>query len=191
MQEKLESSLGRVLGWGLIAATLLVTPLWSLDPINPIKMLVVVPVGFMCLGLILTNRSSVDWAKYKVALGLISAFVIWQVLVVLISGGEIFQQLFGSNGRNTGLITYVALSLIFIGSILASSPTVIKQLVLVIFIVGSASLAYGVIQALGGDPFKWVNPYSPVFGFLGNPNFQSSLLGVLGAIVFGQFFKLF
>ena len=115
MQEKLESSLGRVLGWGLIAATLLVTPLWSLDPINPIKMLVVVPVGFMCLGLILANRGGVGWSKYKVVLGLISAFVVWQVLVVLISGGEIYQQLFGSNGRNTGLITYVAFSFIFIG----------------------------------------------------------------------------
>ena len=151
-------------------------------------MLVVVPVGFMCLGLILANRGSVNWRKYKVVLGLIAAFIVWQVLVVVTSDGEIYQQLFGTNGRNTGLITYVALSLIFIGSILASSPTVIKQLVLVIFIVGSASLAYGVIQALGADPFNWVNPYSPVFGFLGNPNFQSSLLGVLGAIVFGQFF---
>ena len=188
MQEKLESSLSRVLGWGLIAATLLVTPLWSLDPINPIKMLVVVPVSFMCLGLILANRGSVAWAKYKVVLGLISAFVVWQVLVVLISGGEIYQQLFGSNGRNTGLITYVAFSLIFVGSIITSSPAVIKQLILVVFIVGSASLAYGVIQALGADPFNWVNPYSPVFGFLGNPNFQSSLLGVLGVIVSGQFF---
>ena len=188
MQEKLESSLGRVLGWGLIAATLLVTPLWSLDPINPIKLLVVVPVGFMCLGLILANRGSVAWAKYKIALGLIAAFVVWQVLVVLISGGEIYQQLFGSNGRNTGFFTYVAFSLIFIGSILASSPAAIKQLILVVFIVGSASLAYGLIQALGADPFNWVNPYSPVFGFLGNPNFQSSFLGVLGAIVFGQFF---
>jgi hypothetical protein len=49
-----------------------------------------------------------------------------------------------------------------------------------------ASLCYGVVQALGGDPFDWVNPYSPVFGFLGNPNFQSSLLGVLGAVVFTQ-----
>jgi len=188
VQEKLESSLSRVLGWGLIAATLLVTPLWSLDPINPIKMLVVVPVSFMCLGLILANRGSVAWAKYKVVLGLISAFVVWQVLVVLISGGEIYQQLFGSNGRNTGLITYVAFSLIFVGSIITSSPAVIKQLILVVFIVGSASLAYGVIQALGADPFNWVNPYSPVFGFLGNPNFQSSLLGVLGVIVSGQFF---
>jgi O-antigen ligase len=188
VQKKLESSLGRVLGWGLVAATLLVTPLWSLDPINPIKMLVVVPVGFMCLGLILANRSIVAWAKYKVVLGLIVSFVVWQVLVVLISGGEIYQQLFGSNGRNTGLITYVAFSLIFVGSILASSPAVIKQLILVVLIIGLASLVYGVIQALGRDPFDWVNPYSPVFGFLGNPNFQSSLIGVLGAIVFGQFF---
>jgi len=188
VQEKLGSSLSRVLGWGLIAATLLVTPLWSLDPINPIKMLVVVPVGFMCLGLILVNRSKVAWAKHKVVLGLIGTFVVWQVLVVLISGGEIYQQLFGSNGRNTGFITYVAFSLIFVGSILASSPASMRQLLLVIFIVGSASLAYGVVQALGADPFNWVNPYSPVFGFLGNPNFQSSLLGVLGVIVFGQLF---
>ena len=188
MQEKLESSLSRVLGWGLIAATLLVTPLWSFDPINPIKMLAVVPVGFMCLGLVLANRGSVGWRKYKVVLGLIASFVVWQVLVVLISGGEIYQQLFGTNGRNTGLITYVAFSLIFIGSIITSGPAAIKQLILVVFFVGSASLAYGVIQALGADPFNWVNPYSPVFGFLGNPNFQSSLLGVLGVIVFGQFF---
>jgi len=45
---------------------------------------------------------------------------------------------------------------------------------------------YGVIQALGADSFDWVNPYSPVFGFLGNPNFQSSLLGILGSVVFTQ-----
>jgi O-antigen ligase len=188
VQEKLEGSLSRVLGWGLIAATLLVTPLWSLDPINPIKMLVVVPVGFMCLGLVLANRGSVAWGKFKVSFGLITGFIVWQVLVVLISGGEIYQQLFGSNGRNTGLITYAAFSLIFVGSIIASSPAVISRLMLVIFVVGTTSLTYGVIQALGGDPFDWVNAYSPVIGFLGNPNFQSSLLGVFGAIVSGQFF---
>ncbi|NBQ97968.1 MAG: hypothetical protein EBU12_07075, partial [Microbacteriaceae bacterium] len=162
MQEKLESSLGRILGWGLIATTLLVTPLTAIDPINPIKMLVVVPVGFMCLGLLLVNRKSVVWSKYKLVFGLISAFVVWQVLVVLISGGEIYQQLFGSQGRNTGFITYVAFSLIFVGTIIASRSAQLKKLVIVIFIVGGASLAYGVIQALGGDPFKWVNPYSPV-----------------------------
>ena len=37
MHEKLESSLGRVITWGLIATTLLVTPLWAVDSINPIQ----------------------------------------------------------------------------------------------------------------------------------------------------------
>ena len=37
MHEKLKSSLGRVITWGLIATTLLVTPLWAVDSINPIQ----------------------------------------------------------------------------------------------------------------------------------------------------------
>jgi len=188
VQEKLESVLGRIIGWGLIAATLFVTPLWALDPINPIKMLVVVPVGFMCIALVLANRKGIGWGSFKTVFRLIASFIIWQLLVVTISGGEIYQQLFGSQGRNTGFITYLAFSLIFAGSIIASSPAQLKKLVIVVFIVGGASLIYGLIQTWGADPFNWVNPYSPVFGFLGNPNFQSSLLGVLGAIAFAQLF---
>ena len=188
MQEKLESSLGRIISWGLIAATLLVTPWWALDPINPIKMLVVVPVGLMCVALLLTNRKSVTWSKYRIVLSLTAAFMIWQILVVFVSGGEIFQQIFGSQGRNTGLITYCAFSLIFIGSVIASNADLQERLVAVALIVGLASLVYGFIQSIGSDPISWVNPYSPVFGFLGNPNFQSSLLGILGSIAFAQLF---
>ena len=131
MQEKLGSSLGRIIGWGLISATLLVTPLWSLDPINPIKMLAVVATGFMCIGLVVANRKSVSWGKYRTVGGLIVAFVVWQVLVVLVSDGEINQQLFGSQGRNTGLVTYLAFSLIFLGSVIASNEEAIKRLVIV------------------------------------------------------------
>jgi O-antigen ligase len=151
-------------------------------------MLVIVPIGFMCLGLILANRKSVSWGSYKIVIGLVAAFVLWQVLVVLISGGEFNQQLFGSQGRNTGLITYLAFSLVFLGSVVASNSELLKRLVLVVSTVGVASLGYGVIQAVGADPISWVNPYSPVFGFLGNPNFQSSFLGILGAVVFAQLF---
>ena len=188
MHEKLEGTVGRVIGWGLILATLLVTPMWALDPINPIKMLVVVPTGFMCSGLLLANRKRVSWDKYKAVLALVSAFVVWQVLVVFISDGQIYQQLFGTQGRNTGFITYLAFSLIFLGSVVAANAAFLKRFVLIAAIVGIASLVYGIIQAVGADPVDWVNPYSPVFGFLGNPNFQSSLLGILGAIVFGQLF---
>jgi O-antigen ligase len=188
MHEKLESSLGRVISWGLIAATLLVTPLWSVDPINPIKMLAVVVTGFVCVGLIVSSHTTVAWSKYKVAFGLIAAFVIWQVVAMFASGSQIIQQFFGVNGRNTGFLTYLGFSFIFVGSAIASGADFLKRLIPVVYVVGVASLAYGVIQAVGADPITWVNPFSPVFGFLGNPNFQSSLLGILGAMVFGQLF---
>ena len=151
-------------------------------------MLVVVPVGFMCIALLLANRKSFDWNKYKLVLGLTAAFVIWQILVVLVSGGEFNQQIFGSQGRNTGLITYLAFSLLFLGAVVAANAPVMNRVVIVAVFVGTASIIYGFIQAIGADPIGWVNPYSPVFGFLGNPNFQSSLLGVLGSIAFAQLF---
>ena len=190
MAEKLESSLSRVISWGLIGVTLAVTPLWSLDPINPVKVMVLVPIAFMCVGLLWANHKSVQWSKYKLVLILASLFIMWQVLVLLISGADFNQQLFGSTGRNNGFITYFALLLIFLGTAVASSAQFLDRFMVVVYIVGAISLAYGVIQAVGVDPFSWENPYSPVFGFLGNPNFQSSLVGVLGVLVFAQSFTV-
>jgi O-antigen ligase len=186
MREKAESTLGKVLAWALVAVTLLVTPLWALDPINPIKMLAVSAVGFMGLGVLLANLKVMQLGRFKVPLILISCFMVWQLVVFVVSGSEKLQQLFGTTGRNTGLITYLAFSILFVVAIAASSAVFLSRFLLAVLVVGVASLGYGVVQALGGDPFDWVNPYSPVFGFLGNPNFQSSLLGILGAVVITQ-----
>jgi O-antigen ligase len=112
----------------------------------------------------------------------------WQLLVVFFSHGQLLQQVFGSQGRNTGLITYCSFSLIFISAVIASNATVIRRSEIAALVVGIASIVYGFIQASGADPINWVNPYSPVFGFLGNPNFQSSLMGILGSMVFAQLF---
>jgi O-antigen ligase len=186
MREKAEAVLGKVLVWALVSVTLLVTPLWSLDPINPIKMLAVSATGFMGLGLLLVNQKALTLGRFKVPLILISGFIAWQLIVFLVSSGEELQQLFGTSGRNTGLITYLAFSILFVVAMAASNAGFLNRFLLVSLIVGVASLGYGLVQALGADPFNWVNPYSPVFGFLGNPNFQSSLLGILGSIVFAQ-----
>jgi O-antigen ligase len=186
MQEKAQAVLGNLLAWALISTTLLVTPVWSLDPINPIKMLALTAVGFMGLGVLLVNQKTLKLGRYKVPLILISGFISWQLVVFIVSGGEKIQQLFGTTGRNTGLITYLAFSILFVVSMAASTSAFLSRFSLASLVAGVASLAYGVVQALGADPFDWVNPYSPVFGFLGNPNFQSSLLGILGSIVFTQ-----
>ena len=190
MREKAESVLGKVLVWGLISVTLLVTPLWAVDPINPIKMLAVTAFGFMGLGALLANQEALKLGRYRVPLILIGGFMFWQLVVLLVSGGEMLQQLFGTAGRNTGLITYLAFSILFVVSIAASNAAFLNRFLLASLVAGAASLCYGLIQAYGLDPIDWVNPYSPVFGFLGNPNFQSSLLGILGSVVFGQLLSI-
>ncbi len=186
MQEKAEAVLGTLLVWALVSVTLLVTPLWSLDPINPIKMLAVSAIGFMGFGVVLASHRSLSIARYKVPLIMIGAFMTWQVIVLNFSGAGVFQQLFGVMGRNTGLITYLSFSFLFVLSIIVSTKKFLSRFLMLILVVGISSVGYGLIQSLGAEPFDWVIPYSPVFGFLGNPNFQSSLLGILGAVVFTQ-----
>ena len=186
MRKQAETVLGKVLVSSLVSVTLLMTPLWSLDPINPIKMLAASATGFMGLGVLLANQKTLTLGRFKVPLILIGGFMVWQLIVFLVSDKEKLQQIFGITGRNTGLITYLAFSILFVVSVAASNAAFLIRFLWVSLAVGVASLGYGLIQALGGDPFDWVNPYSPVFGFLGNPNFQSSLLGILGSLVFSQ-----
>ena len=186
MQEQAVATLRTLLVWALISVTLFITPMWSSDPINPIKMLTVTVIGFMGLGVLLVNQTILKLGRYKVPLVLISGFISWQLVVFLVSDSEKLQQIFGTTGRNTGLITYLAFSFLFMVSLPVSNSAFLNRFLIASLVVGLASLAYGVVQALGGDPFDWVNPYSPVFGFLGNPNFQSSLLGILGTVVFTQ-----
>ena len=149
-------------------------------------MLAVSAFGFMGLGVLLANQKALQLGRFRVPLILIFVFMVWQLVVFVVSDGEEFQQLFGTTGRNTGLITYLAFTILFVVAMAASSSLFLNHFLAVAIVVGVASLGYGVIQALGGDPIDWVNPYSPVFGFLGNPNFQSSLLGILGTVVFTQ-----
>jgi O-antigen ligase len=149
-------------------------------------MLAVCITGFMGAGVLLANQRTLALGRYKLPIVLIGGFMSWQMIVFVASGGEKLQQLFGTTGRNTGLITYLAFSCLFLVSMAVSTSAFLNKFLRTSLVVGVASLGYGVIQALDSDPFEWVNPYSPVFGFLGNPNFQSSLLGILGSVVFTQ-----
>ena len=186
MRENAEVALNKLLVWALILSALLITPMWSLDAVNPIKLVAICTIGFMSFGVLLANQKSLELGKYKLPLILIGSFLAWQLVVLVVSSGGKLQQLYGTNGRNTGFIAYLSFCLLCFVSIVTSSPRFLKRFMFATILVGLTSLGYGVIQASGADPIDWDNPYSPVFGFLGNPNFQSSLLGILGSIVFTQ-----
>ena len=63
-------------------------------------------------------------------------------------------------------------------AVITKNNTSIPNLIVSLLFCGLISAIYGLIQSFELDPFEWINPYSPVFGFFGNPNFQASFMGI-------------
>ena len=164
--------------WGAGVTTLLVTPFFSYDPINVPRFIVLFVFGLMGFFLIIGARKQVLTTKIRVVFGASVLFIIWGLIATFASGINLNEGLFGVTGRQTGLLAYFALITLMISGVVASSEGLSRKLALTLVGIGILSGLYGVLQSFGGDPFDWINPYSPVFGFFGNPNFQASFMGI-------------
>lgn len=176
--------IGRVIGWTAIGATLIVTPFASYDPINVPKLAVISSGGFVVLATLLANRRTLLSRQHRSIGILVFLFVVDLLLVLLLSGTNPNQEFFGTYGRATGFVAYVALSGLLLGAAVIASPYFVKSLTNSLIIAGGLSIGYGLLQSFSVDPIDWANPYSPVIGFLGNPNFQSSFVGFSGVLAF-------
>ncbi len=169
----------------LFLSTIGVVPWFALEPINAVKFFFLTIAGALSLSAILQNYRLLSMGKGgKTALILVlSFFVPASILVFLQSEVGWRQQLFGNLGRNTGLIFYLSLVLILVYVVYFSKFTLEKAVVQILQICGIASVAYGLFQFFGLDPIGWTNPYSALIGFQGNPNFQSSFLGLYSILL--------
>ncbi len=177
-------TIGRILGWTALLATVMVMPWAAYDPINVPKLAVISVGGFMALGALLANRTEVLKRQYRLVLIFGVAFVVQLTLVLFISGTNFYQEFFGTFGRATGYVAYVALASLLMVAAVSASSFALRRFMWSLVAAGLISIVYGVIQALKLDPIGWVNQYSPVIGFLGNPNFQSSFVGFSGVMIF-------
>lgn len=177
-KEVTQRKVGTLISLSVALVTLFVTPYSTLDPINVPKLWVLLALAFGVVGVLfleikpLFNKE--NWAPI-IAAKLVFVFML---IAMLVSSAPISQQLFGTYGRNTGLLTYLAFVILFIGAAVASSKSIKKPFLIAFGLAIGINALYGAIQALGKDPQKWSNPYAPVIGTLGNPNFVSAFLGM-------------
>jgi len=163
---------------GIPLASVIMLPEFSMDPINVPKAFALHIVGVLSLAFLISNFNSL-WAKrFRTASIIGVVFILFLFSTLLFSGAPKIQQIFGAGGRATGLISYLALVVLLLCAMLISNVSNVKLFAFAILGVGGLNVFYGLIQASGGDPVKWSNPYSPVIGFLGNPNFSSSMIGL-------------
>jgi O-antigen ligase len=170
--------LGRVVLWGAGSTTLLVTPVFSFDPINVPRFLSVFVVGFIGFFLLLGSNKELLGLKYRRVFIVSIGFIGWSLFALFASKINFTEGVFGVTGRQTGYMAYFSLIVLMMCAVLSSNANLQNKLVLLLVMAGLVSGLYGFVQALGGDPFDWINAFSPVFGFFGNPNFQASFMGM-------------
>jgi len=157
-------------------ATLAISPFSNFDPINLIKVLFVSSLAFSILGLLLYSRQE---ARLTIDTGLLLAslgFVIWMLVVIVVSGAPLNQQFWGMFGRNSGALAYIALVILLLGTVFVQRVDFYNKLVSTIVITSIPVTGYSLIQVSGNDPIAW-SVMAP-FATLGNINFSSAFFGL-------------
>ena len=184
MKKAESSAIGLLLAFIAGLSTLAIAPWAAYDPVNLPKLLVISLGGFTCLGLMLAQGKLLFNKGYRRVTFVCAAFAVDLVLVLLFAGNTFTQEFYGAQGRATGFVAYLALTGLFMAGVIAGSAKNLSRLAYSLLVTGFLSIAYGLVQAVGSDPIKWVNEYSPVIGFLGNPNFQSSYVAFSAVMAF-------
>ena len=177
MREREKDILARWVVFAAAVTTLAVSPWWTYDPINVPKMSALVTLSVPIIFLVI--QSFIRSLRKKEIISLLClGFFISIILSLAFSGGDRVQQIYGSSGRNTGALTLIAFLLIFIGVLYSVTENFVGNFSVAFIGIGVISAVYGVLQYFQLDRLDWINPYSPVIGFLGNPNFHSSFIGI-------------
>lgn len=156
--------------------TLLISPFSSYDPINLIKLLAVVSISFGIMGLIFSQGLRAINLIAPSLLWTSVSFIAWLFVVFFTSGAPLNQQFWGAFGRGTGLLTYLSLIFVLIGSSLISNVNVYQKIVFSIVWTSIPVTIYALIQSFGKDPIQW-SVMQP-FATLGNINFSSAFFGL-------------
>jgi O-antigen ligase len=161
-------------------ASILVSPSINYDPINPIKLLVLTTFAF-CLFFIFLMIYKKNIVKVSRLFWLIIIlFVSSLVLAFLFSGAPINQQIWGTFGRNTGILAYFSLVIILVVTVLMHSRSFYNGIIKSFLITSVFMTLYCGMQAINIDPINWNNKL--LFGTFGNVNFLSAFLGISSII---------
>ncbi len=181
---------GQIVPIALVSTTLIVSPFWTLEPFNLPKLCVLIILGTVSIGFLLSNFRSVSNKIPPYIRVLIAALYFCLGLNFMYWHIKNSTNLYGTEGRNTGYLAYVFLITLWIISIFVTTKDLLRRLNKVIVAVGLTLSIYGILQSLNYDVFPYNNIYSSsVIGTFGNPNFMSAFLGLFGSYLFTLFFK--
>jgi O-antigen ligase len=185
--EEVEKRLTTILTWGCLIVTLLVTDRITADPVNVSKMLALATTAGFCVAILIIARTQL-LLNLKLIIILLVGFLLMALISIVVSGSPWEKGFFGTYGRNTGFLTYLSLSVIFLaGTLLIRTESYIR-IIRSLILAGVLNLIYCIYAIFVKDIFTWKNPYGKVLGTFGNPNFISSFMGIFITALFSILF---
>ena len=134
--------------------------------------------------LIFHTKFQLENRTLKLATILAGAFSIAMFVAWLATDNK-YVGLFGEFGRRTGLLTYLSLTVFFLGAAFVIRIDQTSALERAVVLVGTLSGIYGFFQHYKIDFVKWNYVYNSVFGTLGNPDFAAASMAILLVLNFG------
>jgi len=160
-----------------VLVSLFVTTGINIDPVNVPKMLLLV-VGAGYLAGLLISLKIKEFAQNRIVSSATGLFLFGILISSIFSKSPILQTIYGSYGRNTGAITYIALCILLLGTFLVSNLNYVERFIIGLFFAGIFNVFYGMLQISGHDPVDWNNSFKAVIGTFGNPNFSSAFIAL-------------
>jgi O-antigen ligase len=176
--------------WALLVSAATTLFFWSpgLDVFNLPKTAVLLIGSVGCLGgafyLIKYNRFD-----RRIALGFYGIAIFLYLLHIIAGPAGIERTLWGAYSRANGAMSYLSIILIAITVLISARLNNVNRIFQILALALLFNAIYGYLQFSGNDFVDWVNPYNPIIGTLGNPNFSSSILGLtsLATICYATF----
>ena len=176
---QIDKFLGKLLGFTGAFTTIFIISSNVTDPVNVTKLVAIGVLGFAALATVFTTQLVKAFLFYKPVVIAIAVFVLLMILGVFTSEAPVTQVLYGSYGRNNGLLAYVFLSAIFLSALVLKVRQSFLSIINALVIAGVVNLIYCLWVIAFGDFIGWTNPYGNILGTLGNPNFIGAFLGII------------
>ena len=180
-----EKLLSKIVGFGAAFTTIFIISGSVTDPVNVTKLASLGVTSFAALGVLSINSLLPKFREFFPVWTTLVIFIIAALSSVVMSGSPLSQNLYGSFGRNNGLITYIFLAIILLACLSLKSKESFTRIIRALIFAGIVNLAYGFWVIFFGDFIGWDNPYGNILGTLGNPNFIGSFLGIFLAAYVG------
>ena len=148
------------------------------DPVNAPKLFILGSAAFAAGAIAFAMGVKELWRSSRLWLIGSMLFIVFSISAIINSSSPLEQNIYGTFGRNTGLVAYLALLLISTAATLIRQRSNFNLIIYSLFAAGVANVAYCLWAIAFGDFIGWNNPYGNILGTFGNPNFIGAFLGI-------------